>query len=86
MGDSVCDQHDIVAVLEQMVSPPAGVEVSRFADAICIHDGRAWGMPTNVEQADAEQTYTQASMATYIYTFTSVPKRLRKQNGDTPHT
>ena len=60
LGDRVRDQYGAAAIFEALASSPAGIEASRFQDAYgCMSTD---GVSHIIQQADAEQAYTQASM------------------------
>ena len=78
LGDRVRDQYGAAAIFEELASSPAGLEASRFVDAYGL-------MSTNdvshvIEQADAEQAYTQATLDSAHKTWVRVPKHLRKDS------
>ena len=75
LGDRVRDQYGAAAIFEALASSPAGIEASRFVDAYgCMStDGEAH----IIEQADAEQAYTQANMDSLHPTWIRVPPHLR---------
>ena len=47
----------MVAIFEQMVSSPAGMEASKFIDTYGLMNDE-YGKPHAIEQADAVQAYT----------------------------
>ena len=69
----VRDQNGAVAVLQEMVSSPACIGARHFVDAyglLTSPDGEAHV----IQQADAEQAYTQAYLNTLHETWIRVPK------------
>ena len=75
LGDRVRDQYGAAAVFEALASSPAGIEASRFIDAFGIMSSN--GVTHTIQQADAEQAYTQAFLDTKHVTWIRVPPHLR---------
>ena len=72
LGDRVRDQFGAAAVFEELSSSPAGMEASRFCDfygSVADHI---------IEQADATQAYTQASLP-HGHTYIKLPARYRQE-------
>ena len=76
LGDRVRDQYGAAAVFEELASSPAGMEASRFVDAYGLMVGED-GEEHDIEQADAEQAYTQAVLDAAWPTWVRVPKHMR---------
>ena len=81
LGDRVRDQYGTAAIFEALASSPAGMEAARFVDA--------YGLMTTddvkhiIQQADAEQAYTQAKMDTKHPTFVRVSQPYEEEALDT---
>ena len=54
--------NDFAATFEALASSPAGIEASRFVDVCGLMSTN--GIDHIIEQADAEQAYTQATLDT----------------------
>ena len=83
LGDRVRDQYGTAAIFEALASSPAGIEASRFVDACgCMSTDNVSHI---IEQADAEQAYTQASMDSLHPTWIRVPPHLRTDKMNLNH-
>ena len=74
LGDRVRDQYGAAAVFEALASSPAGMEAARFVDAYGLMSTD--GVPHVIQQADAEQAYTQAKLDTTCPTYVHVPPHM----------